>query len=199
MVAVGILTFIYVVNLLGVKLAAQIQGIFVIILLAALLYYAVSGVAALDPQNFSNITARGLPGLFLGTALLTFTYMGANGIIELGGEIINPGQVIPRAFFDRLSDNFNGLCAGGNRHGGGRTRPGPAGFKRAADQRRPSDTRQNRPAVLRHRRRHTGLDHHLECLVYRRDQITVDDCSGPAAARMAGPGESALWYAPNYY
>ena len=25
--------------------------------------------------------------------------MGANGIIELGGEIINPGKVIPRAFF----------------------------------------------------------------------------------------------------
>ena len=98
-VAVGILTFIYVVNLLGVKLAAQLQGIFVIILLAALIYYAVSGVAALDPQNFSNMIAKGLPSLFLGSALLTFTYMGANGIIELGGEIINPGQVIPRAFF----------------------------------------------------------------------------------------------------
>jgi APA family basic amino acid/polyamine antiporter len=34
----------------------------------------------------------------LGTALLTFTYFGANGIIELGGEIINPSKVIPRAF-----------------------------------------------------------------------------------------------------
>ena len=98
-VAAGILTFIYVINLLGVKLAAQIQGILVIILLAALVYYAGSGLAALDPQNFSDMAARGLPDLFLGTALLTFTYMGANGIIELGGEIIHPGQVIPRAFF----------------------------------------------------------------------------------------------------
>lgn len=97
--AIGILTFIYIVNLLGVKLAAQIQGIFVIILLVALIYYSIAGVAALDPQNFSNMAAKGLSDLFLGTALLTFTYMGANGIIELGGEIINPGQVIPRAFF----------------------------------------------------------------------------------------------------
>ncbi len=95
--AMGILTFIYIVNLLGVKLAAQVQGVFVIMLLAALLYYALTGVIALDPQNFSNMFASGLPDLFLGTALLTFTYMGANGIIELGGEIINPGQVIPRA------------------------------------------------------------------------------------------------------
>jgi len=99
MVAVGILTFIFIVNLLGAKLAAQIQGIFVIILLAALIYYSVSGVVAIDPQNFSNMFAKGLPNLFLGTALLTFTYVGANGIIELGGEIINPGKVIPRAFF----------------------------------------------------------------------------------------------------
>jgi APA family basic amino acid/polyamine antiporter len=98
-VAAGILTFIYVINLLGVKLAAQIQGILVIILLAALVYYAGSGLAALDPQNFSDMAARGLPDLFLGSALLTFTYMGANGIIELGGEIIHPGQVIPRTFF----------------------------------------------------------------------------------------------------
>lgn len=89
----------FIINLLGVKLAAQIQGIFVIILLAALIYYSASGLLAIDPQNFSNLLAQGLPNLFLGTALLTFTYVGANGIIELGGEIINPGQVIPRAFF----------------------------------------------------------------------------------------------------
>jgi APA family basic amino acid/polyamine antiporter len=42
---------------------------------------------------------KGLPNLLLGTALLTFTYVSANGIIELGGEIINPGKVIPTAFF----------------------------------------------------------------------------------------------------
>ena len=99
LVAVGILTFIFVVNLLGVKLAAQIQGIFVIILLSALIYYSVAGVVCINPQNFSNILGKGLPNLVLGAALLTFTYIGVNGIIELGGEIINPGKVIPRAFF----------------------------------------------------------------------------------------------------
>jgi APA family basic amino acid/polyamine antiporter len=99
LVAVGILTLIFIVNLLGVKLAAQIQGAFVIILLAALIYYCMSGIAVINPQNFSNMFAKGLPNLFLGTALLTFTYVGANGIIELGGEIINPGKVIPLAFF----------------------------------------------------------------------------------------------------
>ncbi len=99
LVALGIVTLIYVINLLGVKLAAHIQGIFVIILIAALIYYSLSGLAVIEPHNFSNMFAKGLPNLFLGTALLTFTYVGANGIIELGGEIINPGKVIPAAFF----------------------------------------------------------------------------------------------------
>ena len=39
-----------------------------------------------------------LTNLLLGTALLSFTYFGANGIIELGGQLRNPGRVIPRAF-----------------------------------------------------------------------------------------------------
>ena len=98
-VAIAIVTFIFVINILGVKPAAQIQGIFVITLISALIYYSVSGLQVIDPQNFSNMFARGLPNIFLGTALLTFTYGGANGIIELGGEIINPGKVIPTAFF----------------------------------------------------------------------------------------------------
>jgi APA family basic amino acid/polyamine antiporter len=97
--AIGIVTFIYAINLLGVKLAAQIQGFLVIILISALLYYSFSGLFVIDPQNFSNMFEKGLPNLLLGTALLTFTYMGANGIIELGGEIVNPGKVIPAAFF----------------------------------------------------------------------------------------------------
>ncbi|UCD81760.1 MAG: amino acid permease [Desulfobacterales bacterium] len=98
-VAIAIVTFIFAINLLGVKLAAQIQGIFVITLISALIYYSISGLQVIDLQNFSNMFAQGVPNLFLGTALLTFTYGGANGIIELGGEIINPGKVIPAAFF----------------------------------------------------------------------------------------------------
>ena len=98
LLAVALVSFFYVVNLLGVRLAAQLQGILVVILIAALIYYAGSGLARLTPSNFSSDMPGGMPGLALGTALLTFTYFGANGIIELGGEIVNPGKVIPRAF-----------------------------------------------------------------------------------------------------
>ena len=97
--AIGIVTVIFLINLLGVKLAAQIQGIFVVTLMVALVYYSTKGLVAINPENFSNLFQKGSANLFLGTALLTFTYMGANGIIELGGEIVDPGRVVPAAFF----------------------------------------------------------------------------------------------------
>jgi APA family basic amino acid/polyamine antiporter len=97
--AVGIVTFVFVINLLGVKLAAQVQGLFVIILISALLYYAGAGIQAMNPEHFAHVFQKGSVNLMLGTALLTFTYLGANGVVELGGEIVNPGKVIPAAFF----------------------------------------------------------------------------------------------------
>jgi len=96
--AISIVTFIYLINL-GVKLAAQVQGLLVLILIAALIFYCAQGIRVINIDNFSGMFHKGTASLLLGTALLTFTYMGANGIIELGGEIINPGKVIPAAFF----------------------------------------------------------------------------------------------------
>ena len=93
------ITIIFLVNLLGIRLAAQLQGLLVIILILALIYYSYKGMTVLQPKNFNAFFDKGSTNLLIGTALLTFTYFGANSIIELGGEIINPGKVIPKAFF----------------------------------------------------------------------------------------------------
>ncbi len=97
-VALGILTFIFIINLLGISLAVTIQGSFVILLFSALCYFSWSGFPHIDLNNFSPFLPQGYYGLALATSVLTFTYLGANAIVELGGEIKNPGKVIPRAF-----------------------------------------------------------------------------------------------------
>jgi APA family basic amino acid/polyamine antiporter len=97
--AVALVTLFFIINLLGIRLAAQIQGLLVIILISALVYYFLVGFEAIRLSHFHNIFDKGTSNLVLGTALLTFTYFGSNGIIELGGEIKNPGRTIPRAFF----------------------------------------------------------------------------------------------------
>jgi D-cysteine desulfhydrase len=73
-----------------------------VILISALIYYTASGFKGLNPDHFRGLFQKGEVNLLLGTALLTFTYFGANGIIELGGEIVRPGRVIPKAFFIAL-------------------------------------------------------------------------------------------------
>jgi len=196
LLAAGLVTVFYVVNLLGVRLAAQLQGLLVIILIAALIYYAGSGLARLNPSNFSSGIPNGMSGLALGTALLTFTYFGANGIIELGGEIVNPGKVIPRSFIiafvtvlliyvavavatvgavspDFLKNTEEPLlqvC---------RQVTGPVGvvfFTLGGAHSRPDD--------------------HTECPVYNWNQIPVDDSPGSSPAREAGIVASTLWHPP---
>jgi APA family basic amino acid/polyamine antiporter len=98
LVAAGIITVFALINLLGVRLAAQFQALMVLILIAALLYFSAGGLARFDAANFAEFSVSGVKGVLLGTALLTFTYFGSNSVIELGGEIKNPGRVIPRAF-----------------------------------------------------------------------------------------------------
>jgi basic amino acid/polyamine antiporter, APA family len=93
-----LLTVFFLINVLGIRFAAQIQGIMVIVLVFALISYAVKGTVVVNPGNFQEFFQKGAGNIILGMALLTFTYMGSNGIIELGGEIKNPGKVIPRAF-----------------------------------------------------------------------------------------------------
>ncbi|MBW1880524.1 MAG: amino acid permease [Deltaproteobacteria bacterium] len=97
--ALGLLTFFYLVNLLGLRVATVAQAVMVLVLLGCLLWYAGSGVAVVDPVHFDGFFQTGPGNLTLGVALLTFTYLGANGIIELGSEIRSPGRVIPRAIF----------------------------------------------------------------------------------------------------
>lgn len=97
--AIVLVSFFLIINILGIKLAAQVQGLMVVVLLAALFYFGGSGITHLDTAHFEGFLQKGTGSVLLGTALLTFTYFGSNGIIELGGEIKNPGKVIPRALF----------------------------------------------------------------------------------------------------
>jgi APA family basic amino acid/polyamine antiporter len=97
--AAALITFFCIINVLGVKLAAQLQAVMVLVLIAALIFFSVNGLNPINTEHFENIFQKGTGNLFLGVALLTFTYLGSNGIIELGEEIKDPGRVIPRSYF----------------------------------------------------------------------------------------------------
>ncbi len=97
--AAALITFFCIINVLGVKLAAQLQAVMVLVLIAALIFFSANGFTPINTEHFDDIFQKGTGNLFLGVALLTFTYLGSNGIIELGEEIKDPGRVIPRSYF----------------------------------------------------------------------------------------------------
>ncbi len=96
--AIAVVTLFYIVNLMGVRIAAQIQALLVLILLAALVYYALSGFRILQPANFSAVAGAKLIRFFSGHGAFDLHLSGVERIIELGGEIVDPSQTIPRAF-----------------------------------------------------------------------------------------------------
>lgn len=97
LVAVGILTVMYVANLLGVKAAANVLKFLLANLLLALFFYIVYGLPHVDFSVFAvdNWMPKGSGGFFGAAALLTFATGGAFFVSELGGEMKNPKRDIP--------------------------------------------------------------------------------------------------------
>jgi basic amino acid/polyamine antiporter, APA family len=97
-VAVGILTILFLINLFGVSMAAALQAFFVLLLFGALLVFGIFGLGEVNIANFTPLFPAGTYGFILATSILTFTHLGANAVVELGGEIKNPGKNIPISF-----------------------------------------------------------------------------------------------------
>ena len=95
--AVIVMSLIFVINLVGVKLATQTQFIGVIILLVALITFIVGGMPSVSLGNLVPVFAGGPVG-FIGASALLYTLL-AGGLfgIEMGDEVRNPRNTIPRA------------------------------------------------------------------------------------------------------
>lgn len=99
-VAAVVMVLCYLANLLGIKTAARIQALMVLILLVSLVIYIISGLGHVE--NFSaytqprNIFPSGFAGFFAAAFLLRLSLIGSEFISEFGGEMKNPGTMIPR-------------------------------------------------------------------------------------------------------
>lgn len=96
-VAAGILTIMYIANLLGVKIAAHILKFLLAILIVSLGVFIVYGLPQINISAFSpaQMFDKGTLAWLTAAALLSFATGGANCITELGGEMKNPRKYIP--------------------------------------------------------------------------------------------------------
>ncbi|REB08760.1 amino acid permease [Sporosarcina sp. BI001-red] len=97
-----ILTVLYITNMIGVKTAAVVEKIMVLVLLLALGIFLAYGLPATnfaEVFNPKDMFPSGFIGFFTAVGLLAFATGGATSIAELGGEMKNPGRDIPITIF----------------------------------------------------------------------------------------------------
>ena len=98
LVGFAALTFFYVVNLLGIQIAARVQLLLFLTLVGSLLVFVVFGAPAIDAGNFSPLFPTGVVGFATGAAILYFVCLGANFIVDIGDEVASAATAIPRSF-----------------------------------------------------------------------------------------------------
>ena len=99
-IALGILIVFYLVNLFGVKQAAAVQKIMILLLMTGLSSLIGFGILEVDYANFADqekLFPNGWYGFALACVVLSFATGGAQYISELGGEMKNPQRDLPRA------------------------------------------------------------------------------------------------------
>ncbi len=97
-VAIAITILFGIINMIGIGLVGWIQSIMVIIFMAALLIFGVSGIFNGDPQNMIPLFPDGSFSPVLMAAIPAyFSYVGFLVIVELGEEIKKPSRNIPLA------------------------------------------------------------------------------------------------------
>ena len=97
-VGVVVLTGFFLVNLVGIRLAARVQLLMFGTLVASLLVFVVLGVPAVEPANLAPPLSTGVSGVLTGAAVLYFVSLGANFIVDLGEDVRAATVTIPRSF-----------------------------------------------------------------------------------------------------
>jgi len=99
LVAGMIMVLCYLANLLGIKTAARFQSLMVVVLIFSLILYITLGLSNVDEFHVylepELIFPSGIGGFFAAAFLLRLSLIGSEFVSEFGGEMENPGKLIP--------------------------------------------------------------------------------------------------------
>ncbi len=97
-VAVGLLTIFFIINIVGVDVMAKFQNVIVVLLCLALASLGVFGVGRVQPDYLTNgFLTNGVLGLFKAGGLMTWALGGSYVLVNLSAEAKNPTRDIPLA------------------------------------------------------------------------------------------------------
>ena len=98
-IALGLVVFFGFLNLLGAKKTSAFQIILVIILVALLGWFLITGSLSVKPANFTGFFDAGADNIFATAGLVFISYVGVTSVISVAGEISNPERNLPLGLF----------------------------------------------------------------------------------------------------
>ena len=97
--SLAIISFIFLVNVSGIKQSSLINIIFTCIEAGGLLIIIYAAVPSLGTVDYFEFPPSGIDGVIAASALAFFAYIGFEEIVKLAEETKNPEKTIPRALF----------------------------------------------------------------------------------------------------
>jgi len=102
-VALGLATVLILVNLVGAKQTGRLQLAIVVVMLAALGWFAAGSAPSVQSANFAGFFDSGLGGILAATGLVFVSYAGVTKVASIAEEVEDPGRNIPLGILGSLA------------------------------------------------------------------------------------------------
>ncbi|MFC7128765.1 amino acid permease [Haloferax chudinovii] len=102
-VALGVAAVLILVNVVGAKQTGRLQVGIVVVMLAALGWFAAGSAPSVQQANYAGFFDAGLGGLLAATGLVFVSYAGVTKVASVAEEVENPGRNIPLGILGSLA------------------------------------------------------------------------------------------------
>ena len=102
-VALALAALLILVNVVGAKQTGRLQVAIVVVMLAALGWFAAGSAPSVQTGNYANFFADGIGGLLAATGLVFVSYAGVTKVASVAEEVEDPGRNIPLGILGSLA------------------------------------------------------------------------------------------------
>ena len=102
-VALGLAAILILVNVAGAKQTGRLQVAIVVVMLAALGWFAAGSAPSVGSANYASFFGDGVSGLLAATGLVFVSYAGVTKVASVAEEVEDPGRNIPLGILGSLA------------------------------------------------------------------------------------------------
>ncbi|SDN22178.1 Amino acid transporter [Halogranum gelatinilyticum] len=102
-VALGLAGLLILINLVGAKQTGRLQVAIVVVMLAALGWFAAGSAPSVQSANYVGFFDSGLEGILAATGLVFVSYAGVTKVASVAEEVEDPGRNIPLGILGSLA------------------------------------------------------------------------------------------------